>query len=174
MMKQAGFLGVNFCVFISLISNKKFIYKLSFLLCMKIEINNNEIDTEVLDKLVDSQEDEIDKLIKGLKQNKIDSMLETIDEIKELIDERKQLSREIINEIESINSKIESALIQLSSSDNSSEQLKLREKQIEIEQLKLKEKLDCWRDIALLKKELRERMAEEREAETKINIFDDD
>ena len=134
---------------------------------------SHDVDDEIIEKLLNKGDVDINSFIKGLKQTKISSIVETINEINELIDERKELSKAILSEIDKINSTIESALIQLSTNENISEQLKMRQKQIEIEELKLKERLDCWRDIALLKRELRERLREERKKEKKIDVFDE-
>jgi hypothetical protein len=47
------------------------------------------------------------------------------------------------------------------------EEISLHDKAIQVEEAKIKEKLDCWRDIALLKRELRERLHDFRAEETK-------
>ena len=44
----------------------------------------------------------------------------------------------------------------------------LRNKKIEISELQLNEKINCWKDIALLKKELRENERELTEKESRL------
>jgi DNA primase large subunit len=85
-----------------------------------------------------------------------------ISEIKQLIEERKKLSLEFIKEGEAIKSEIsnliltnESTLRALGQNEALIEKNALRNKKVEISELQLNEKIDCWKDIALLKKELR-------------------
>ena len=51
------------------------------------------------------------------------------------------------------------------------ERAELRKKQIEISELQLNEKINCWRDVALLKKELRENTKELSEKESRAEMI---
>jgi hypothetical protein len=95
-------------------------------------------------------------------QERVDSLRKAIQEIKHLIEERKKLSLEFIREAEEIKSEInnlilgnESTLRALGQNEALIEKNALRNKKVEISELQLNEKIDCWKDIALLKKELR-------------------
>lgn len=95
-------------------------------------------------------------------QERITSLKKAIQEIKQLVDERKKLSIEFIKEGEDIKSEInnliignESTLRALGQNEALIEKNNLRNKKVEISELQLNEKINCWKDIALLKKELR-------------------
>ena len=95
-------------------------------------------------------------------QERVVSLKKAISEIKQLIEERKKLSLEFIKEGEAIKSEIsnliltnESTLRALGQNEALIEKNALRNKKVEISELQLNEKIDCWKDIALLKKELR-------------------
>jgi hypothetical protein len=95
---------------------------------------------------------------------KVISLKNAILEIKRLIDERKKLSKEIIEDGDKIKLEIDNLILvnentirntSLGQSEALSEKNSLRNKKVEISEMQLKEKIDCWKDIALLKKELR-------------------
>jgi hypothetical protein len=95
-------------------------------------------------------------------QERIVSLKKAIQEIKQLVEERKKLSLEFIKEGEDIKSEInnlilgnESTLRALGQNEALIEKNALRNKKVEISELQLNEKINCWKDIALLKKELR-------------------
>lgn len=95
-------------------------------------------------------------------QERVVSLRKAISEIKQLIEERKKLSLDFIKEGEAIKSEIsnliltnESTLRALGQNEALIEKNALRNKKVEISELQLNEKIDCWKDIALLKKELR-------------------
>lgn len=110
-----------------------------------------------------------------LGQERIISLKKAIFEIKQLIEERKQLSLGFINEGEAIKSEIsnqilanESTIRALGQNEALIEKNALRNKKIEISELQLNEKIDCWKDIALLKKELRVYEKELSEKESRV------
>jgi hypothetical protein len=96
---------------------------------------------------------------------KVDSLKETVKEIEDLIKERENLSLWFIKDAEKMKTSINNFLLENApkgedDSEFARERAELRKKQIEISELQLNEKIGCWRDIALLKKELREREKE--------------
>ena len=108
---------------------------------------------------------------------KLDSLKETVIEIEKLIKERKNLSGNFVNEGEKMKRDIKNFLLENEpkGEDDSEfvrEKSDLRKKQIEISELQLNEKVNCWRDIALLKKELRDRTKELNEKTSRAEIFD--
>ncbi len=109
-------------------------------------------------------------------ESKIESLKKSIFEIYEMIKSREKLSRKIHEEGESLKSEIKGYLaenekIQISSADPTREKNDLRHKKIEISELQISEKIGCWKDVALLKKELREYERELTEKEERINIL---
>jgi nitrate/TMAO reductase-like tetraheme cytochrome c subunit len=61
----------------------------------------------------------------------------------------------------------------LDSKELAVEKNSLRHKKMEISEHQMKEKLDCWKDIALLKKELRERQREYTEKKGRLNMLNE-
>ncbi len=113
-------------------------------------------------------------------QERIDSLKKAIQEIRYLIEERKKLSLEFIKEGEDIKSEInnliignESTLRALGQNEAMIEKNALRNKKVEISELQLNEKIDCWKDIALLKKELRAYEKELSEKEGRMKELND-
>jgi hypothetical protein len=95
-------------------------------------------------------------------QERVDSLKKAIHEINQLVDERKKLSLEFIKEGEALKSEIsnlilenESTLRALGQNEALMEKNSLRNKKVEISELQLNEKINCWKDVAMLKKELR-------------------
>ncbi len=120
--------------------------------------------------------------IEKIGQEKIFSLKKAIAEIKKLIEERSKLSKEFIADGDAIKLEIdnfilinEGAIRTTTSGQNEGliEKNSLRNKKVEISELQLKEKIDCWKDIALLKKELRIYEKELNEKENRINELND-
>ena len=109
-----------------------------------------------------------------LGKEKTESLKKLIKEIKEQINSRQKLSDEIFAEAEKLKTEINNFLIENEAStlsdadkrDSVREKGDLRHKKMEISELQLNEKISCWKDIAILKKELRlyEKELSEREA----------
>ncbi|MFH1451884.1 MAG: hypothetical protein ABIF88_01780 [archaeon] len=96
---------------------------------------------------------------------KVDSLKELVEEIENLIKERENLSESFIKEAEKMKTDINNFLLENAprGEDDSEfvrERAELRKKQIDISEHQLNEKVGCWRDIALLKKELRDKEKE--------------
>jgi DNA-binding protein H-NS len=113
-------------------------------------------------------------------QERVASLKKAIHEIKQLVEERKKLSLEFIKEGEELKSEInnliignESTLRALGQNEALIEKNALRNKKVEISELQLNEKINCWKDIALLKKELRIYEKELSEKEGRIKELND-
>ena len=107
---------------------------------------------------------------------KTDSLRDIILEIQEMIKERNVLSSKFIKEGEAMKSNINNFLMENvpkgeDDSEFARERAELRKKQIEISELQLNEKIGCWRDISLLRKELRENTKELNEKENRIKML---
>lgn len=118
--------------------------------------------------------------IENIGKEKIDSLRNSIKEIQKLISEREQLSQDFIEEGDEIKLEIGNYLLEnekfsknVNEKDFLTEKNSLRNKKIEISEFQLKEKIDCWKDIALLKKELRINERELTEKESRINELND-
>lgn len=101
----------------------------------------------------------------SLGTSRVDSLKETVAEIEDLIKEREKLSSDFIKEAEKMKRDINNFLLENApkgedDSEFTRERAELRKKQIDISEVQLNEKVGCWRDIALLKKELRDREKE--------------
>jgi len=123
-------------------------------------VNFDEIGT----KYVENQWKDASQ-ISSLGEVKVESLKEVIEEIDNLIKERENLSESFIKEGDKMKSDIKNFLLENAprhddDSEFARERAELRKKQIEIQELQLNEKVGCWRDIALLKRELREREKE--------------
>lgn len=114
-----------------------------------------------------------DKILEQLHGSKIDSIKHSVNEIESLVKQREALTQELFKDIEKIKIDINNFVSALGDQTNSKEQLMLRQKQVEIEEMKLQEKVNCWRDVADLKKEMRERIKELEDQESRSNILDD-
>jgi nitrate/TMAO reductase-like tetraheme cytochrome c subunit len=95
-------------------------------------------------------------------KDKIQALDKSVKDIKVLIKEREDLSNRFIQESENIKTEMNNFLLEnenvkgMEKSDLIKEKNSIRNKKIEISELQLKEKIDCWKDVALLKRELRE------------------
>jgi hypothetical protein len=109
-------------------------------------------------------------------KEKIGALKKSIDEIHEMVEGRENLSKQIISEGESLKNEIEGYLrenekVQIGGADITKEKNDLRHKKIEVSELQLNEKISCWKDIALLKKELREYERELTEKQERIKTL---
>jgi len=107
---------------------------------------------------------------------RVDALRNSVSEIHEMIKSRERLSRKIHDEGESIKTEIKGYLsenerMQISSTDPVREKNDLRHKKIEISELQMQEKIGCWKDVALLKKELRENERELTEKEERLSVL---
>ena len=107
---------------------------------------------------------------------KVDSLKERVTEIETMVGERELLSRRFIKEGEKMKTNINNFLLENApkgedDSEFTRERSELRKKQIDISELQLNEKVGCWRDIALLKKEMRESLKELNEKESRAEML---
>ena len=109
-------------------------------------------------------------------KEKIEALKKSIFEIHEMVKGREILSKQIISEGETLKTEIEGYLkenekVQIGGADITKEKNDLRHKKIGVSELQLNEKISCWKDIALLKKELREYERELTEKEERIKTL---
>ncbi|MBW2969081.1 hypothetical protein KY314_03110 [Candidatus Woesearchaeota archaeon] len=110
------------------------------------------------------------KLISTLQKEKVEFTKEAVEDIQAQIKQREQLHKEVIEGFENI--KIELNNLMLSTADmEEQEKARIRQKQADLEQFKVQETIDKWKDIALLKKELRERIQEFKEKESRTEMM---
>lgn len=113
---------------------------------------------------------DVSKLLATLQKEKVEFTKEAVDDIEQQIRQREQLHKEVLEGFEKI--KIELNNLMLSTSDmEEQEKARIRQKQAELEQFKVQETIDKWKDIALLKKELRERIQEFKEKESRTEML---
>ncbi len=113
---------------------------------------------------------DVSQLLNDLQQNKVNLTKESVSDIQEQILLREELHGQILQEMDNI--KLQLSNILLSSTDiEEQEKARIRQKQIDLEQFKVREKLDKWKDIAILKKELRDRLKEFKEIESKTELL---
>lgn len=138
---------------------------------------NKALENEVLESLENTRGTEE---LQRVGREKIDALRNSIVEIEELIEGREDLSEEIIHEGEKVKMEINNMLMEkktINSMDpnetiDPKEKTELRKKKIEITELQLNEKVSCWKDVALLKKEMRECQMELSEKEGRVNVLD--
>ena len=111
-------------------------------------------------KKQDDSKVEVEYIFKEMQDKKLDSIKEVIEDIQELIEERKKLRDEIFVDLEKISLKISNFLTEKKDELKPEEQIELRRKIVEVDEAKTQEKLNAWRDISELKKELREHLRE--------------
>ncbi len=107
---------------------------------------------------------------------KVDSLKDRVKEIVTMVEDRNVLSRRFIKEGESMKTNINNFLMENApkgedDSEFTRERAELRKKQMDISELQLNEKVGCWRDIALLKKEMRESVKELNEKESRSEML---
>lgn len=112
-------------------------------------------------------------------KEKVESLRNSIQEIKNSIQQREKLSKEFVEECDRIKTEINNFLIENESyssgdftqndRDNVKEKNDLRSKKVAVSQEQMNEKINCWKDVALLKKELRDKEKELKEREARIN-----
>lgn len=117
-----------------------------------------------------------DEVLKGLQEGELASLKEAIEDINDLVDKREELHEELdesMNKLAvSTSNFITSLPAGISNEETIRAQLELKKKLVEIEELKLQEKLNEWRDIAELKRELRARVKEFQEKTMRGDIID--
>ena len=122
---------------------------------------------------IENQELKEITILNNIGKEKITSLKENVKDVNELIQNRETLNKEIFNEGEKIKMEINNLLLENETKKEErfapNEKMELVKKKIEITELQLNEKVSCWKDVALLKKELREKTKELNEKEERIN-----
>jgi len=103
---------------------------------------------------------EVEYIFKDLQDKKLGSIQEMMDDITALIDERKKLRDEIFHDLDDLVLKINNFLTEQKDHLKPEEVVDLKQKIVTIEESKTQEKLNAWRDVSALKKELREHLKE--------------
>lgn len=110
-------------------------------------------------------------------KERVEALRKSIDEIQELIEGRETLSKRIFSEGEKMKMEITNFLNENKVRDvndpiETQERSALRQKKIDIAQMQLNEKVACWKDVALLKKELRDKEQELSEKISRLSVLE--
>lgn len=137
----------------------------------------NDLDLSALEDLKNHEKDGFDEDSFGeFGAAKVEALKESIQEIDEMILGRESLSKQVHSESESLKTEIDGYLkenerLQIADSNPANEKTSLRYKKLEISESQLSEKIGCWKDIALLKKERREYLRELTEKVERTKMF---
>ncbi len=134
------------------------------------------------DYKVDTKKDDVEQLFKDLKSESVDSVKEVVQDIEFFIKKRIEVNHDIMQHCDKLKLEIDNTAAKFPDISNpqnahvSSEIIKaiseLRKKKIDVEELKIAEKLNFFRDVASLKRELREYVRELKEKESKSSLLD--
>lgn len=115
-----------------------------------------------------------DNLMKGVHEDKVESIEEAIRDIQDFMAKRESLHTELMGNIEEIQTFINNNAMKINQTRMLDSELfkELTKKRIEIEEIRLAEKVNRWRDIASLKRELREHLRELRDRQGKMSLLD--
>jgi len=118
-------------------------------------------------------------IFQKLSGEKLMSLQGTIDDINELMEVRESLEQEVFKDIEKAKSKINNFIMRTEAQITPEQRtalikeiVTLKAKELDLEQMKVQEKLSKFKDIADLKKELRQVVQEHREKESSADILD--
>lgn len=121
-------------------------------------------------------------MFQNISKDKIEPIKELIQEIEFLIKNREEVHIEMNKSIDKMQLDIDNFLLGLPKIKNTGETnfggelvkaiSEFRKKKFELEEIRLQEKLNFWRDVALLKRELREYARELKEKESKSDLLD--
>lgn len=117
-------------------------------------------------------DNDTDNLLDEINETRMISLKEAIEEITGQISIRENLHNEMLGDIEKLKSSINNMTPSMTS-ENAKVIVEFQKKIIEAEEMKVQEKLNCFRDIAQLKKELREWIREFRDKEKRANLLGD-
>jgi hypothetical protein len=137
------------------------------------ELKKALLDSEKPNLEVSKSDDEV---FGEMGLDKINALKESISEIFDMMSERQKLSLIVIGEAEKLKREIEQHIAtneknEIGGMGADMERKDLRHKKMEIAELQLNEKIACWKDIALLKREKREYERELTEKEGRINML---
>jgi hypothetical protein len=100
--------------------------------------------------------EEIDMLFNQMNNVQLDSIKEAIAEINEMIIEREKLRTEVSFDLEKVALKFTNFLAEKRDTLSPEQLTEIQRKIIDLEEDKAREKINSWRDVAMLRKELRE------------------
>jgi hypothetical protein len=112
-------------------------------------------------------------MLASLEGIKTSSLKEAIDDLNAMIQEREELSHDMFNDLEKMKTDMANLIFQLNPETEKLEILNLKRRMFDFDELKVQEKLNNFRDIALLKRELREREKEYHERENRADVLDE-
>lgn len=121
---------------------------------------------------------DVEAVFKERQDDRVQLLEESINDIKQMITHRGDLHKEILKSFDSIDLFINNTMPKNDGSagnlsESKQELIKeLLKKKIELDEMRSTEKLNFWRDVALLKKELREHMKEFRDMQSKTSMLD--
>ena len=115
---------------------------------------------------------DVSEALDTMQKDKVALTKEAVLDIQEQIQLREQLHEQVLQETEGIKMQLSNLILSTSDMEEQ-EKARLRQKQIELDQFKVKEKIDKWKDIAVLKKELRDRLKEFKETESRTQMMSD-
>lgn len=125
-------------------------------------------------KLIDPKpEFDAEAMLAGLSDIKVTSLRDAIDDIKTMVAEREDLHQDIFTDLEKMKTDMSNLIFQLNPETDKLEILNLKKRLFDFDELKVQEKLNKFRDIALLKRELREREKEFTEREGRAGVLDE-
>lgn len=121
--------------------------------------------------------DDVEGLFKERQEEQLKLIQDSIDDIDSMIKERGELHNSMIASMDKLDLFIDNrmpAIEAMKGANTAAGDIikELMKKKIEIEEIKLQEKLNYWRDVALLKKELREHKKEFRDLQSKTSMVD--
>ena len=118
------------------------------------------------------KKDNPEELLDDLNKSRTVSLEEAISEITAQIALREHVHGEMLNDIEKLKSAINN-MTPTMTAENAKVIVEFQKKLIEAEEMKIQEKLNVFRDIAQLKKELREWIREYRDKESRNSLLGD-
>jgi len=116
--------------------------------------------------------------IENLGKIKVDDLKESITEIETQLSERRKISLEFEREGNKMKMNIKNFLLENAprgedDSDFARERAELRRKQIDLSEMQLNEMVNCWKDVVLLQKDLRDKQKELFERESRMSAIND-
>lgn len=145
-----------------------------------MEIDNWQMENRPLSSAENpeiSGKTSIPQIFEGVGTEKVDALKQTVSEINEMITGREDLSEDIFNEGEKLKKELDLIIVEnertplADKRDVMKENNDLKHKKINISELQLNERISCWKDIALLKKEKREYERELNEKVARAKLF---
>lgn len=145
-----------------------------------MEIDNWQMENSPLSSAKNPEISGLDNdspMFNGVGTEKVEALKQTVSEINEMIGGREDLSGDIFNEGEKLKKEIDLSIVEnertpmADKRDIMKENNDLKHKKINISELQLNERVSCWKDIALLKKEKREYERELNEKEARAKLF---